>query len=114
MIHKQRRYRVTVVDSVHELARMLTRHTWCACSGFRLAGTSLVFLNDAFSADGAQEYAVFNVEKPGQLESITFSWCTEQEAQNAIARLKDAPPEPFSPEPCPSLEHPAGACSRCA
>lgn len=45
----------------------------------------LFFLNDSFSEDGAQEYAV--VRNGRQIESITFSWCSRAEAHNHIDYL---------------------------
>ena len=59
MIHTKRRWMVSVVDSPQTLAEMLTDRTWTLCSGFTVAGhEEYLFLNDAFHADGAQEYAV--------------------------------------------------------
>lgn len=57
MLHKNRRWCVTPVASAEELAEKLTEMTWCGCSGFRLGG--YLWLNDATSPDGAQEFAVY-------------------------------------------------------
>ena len=66
------------------LARFLTQQTWTLCQAFAIG--DLVFLNDSTSEDGASEWAV---HKDGQqLESITFSWCTEEEALSYIQRLQ--------------------------
>jgi hypothetical protein len=77
MMHSKRRWSVVRVSSAEDLARILTETTWCCCCGFELAG--YLFLNDATSADGAQEYAVVKRGADGeawrQVESITFSWC---------------------------------------
>ena len=56
MLHKNRLWSICQVDDPQELARMLTEHAWCLCTGFQIAG--YLFLNDATSEDGAQEYAV--------------------------------------------------------
>jgi len=71
MIHTKRRYCVRKVSSSADLAEELTRCTWSLCTGFSLRG--YLFLNDSFSEDSAQEYAV--ISNGRQVESITFSWC---------------------------------------
>ncbi len=73
------------VASAEELAEKLTSMTWCCCTAFRVAGhPRYVWLNDATSADGAQEYAACRLtdqaDKVIQLESITFSWCDYEQA----------------------------------
>ena len=86
MMHR-RRWCVSEVKDAEELARLLTERTWTLCSGFELAG--YLFLNDSTSEDGAQEYAV--VKRPRdagalfiQVESITFGWCSAEEALGYI------------------------------
>lgn len=76
MIHDTRVYSVRVVSSAEELAELLTESSWTLCTGFELSG--LVFLNDSFSEDGAQEWAVFRNSQ--QVESVTFSWCSKERA----------------------------------
>jgi hypothetical protein len=83
MVHKNRKYTVVRIETAKELAHKLTQYTWCGCNGF-LYG-DMAFLNDSFSADGAQEYAVFR--NGNQIESITFGWCTEEEALGFINQL---------------------------
>ena len=58
MMNDQRAYRIVDVTTAKELAENLSTpgRTWCLCTAFRYKG--LLFLNDAFSEDGAQEYAV--------------------------------------------------------
>lgn len=56
MIHHHRIFCVTAVDSLDELVEKLTQHTWTLYTGFRHG--NFLLLNDAFSEDGAQEYAV--------------------------------------------------------
>ena len=76
MLHQNRMFGVIAVQSVGELVENLTEHTWTLCTGFSLEG--LLFLNDSFSEDGAQEYAV--VRDGRQIESLTVSWMSRAEA----------------------------------
>jgi hypothetical protein len=49
-----------------------------------------VFLNDATSEDGAQEYGALKVTGEGrfvQVESITFSWCSQERALEHIGAV---------------------------
>jgi hypothetical protein len=93
MMHNNRRWSLTEVVSASVLATMLTTRTWTLCSGFFVKGhADYLFLNDATHEDGAGEYAVLKKLPDGrflQIESITFSWCTEVDAlkhiQNALA-----------------------------
>ena len=68
MVHVKRRYHVREVATAEELAGELTRTTWSLCAGFALKG--YLFLNDSFTEDSAQEYAV--IIEGLQVESITF------------------------------------------
>jgi hypothetical protein len=77
VIHTKRRFLIKKVSSVEELAEDLTRCTWTLCTGFELEG--YLFLNDAFSEDSAQEYAV--IKDGRQVESITFGWCSREQAE---------------------------------
>ena len=85
MIHNKRKYNVDRVDSAAELAEKLKQCTWCLCTGFELEG--YLFLNDSFTEDSAQEYAV--IRDGRQLESITFSWCTPEDALAHIKAVLD-------------------------
>jgi hypothetical protein len=85
MMHTRRRFVVFEVASAEDLAEKLTQHSWCGCNAFRLG--ELLFLNDSTSPDGAQEFAV--VRGGRQIETITFSWCTEAEARGYIQQLQD-------------------------
>jgi hypothetical protein len=85
MLHENRAWRVIDVDSAESLALKLTDHIWCGCTAFRLG--EYYWLNDATSPDGAQEYAVVKrtvSHKFIQIESITFSWCDFERAQQFI------------------------------
>jgi len=78
MMNKNRRWRITDVATLEELAEKLIHHSWCLCTGFRvivggLGGRDeLLALNDAFSEDGAQEFAI--LRNGVQVESLTASW----------------------------------------
>jgi hypothetical protein len=88
MIHTNRTFQLAEdLTDIAALADTLTQHTWTLCTGFRLtvdpAAPPLLFLNDSFSEDSAQEYAV--IRDGRQIESITFSWCSRAEASDHIA-----------------------------
>ncbi len=101
MFHSKRRWCVAPVENAEVLAEKLTEHTWTLCTAFQLGGPacpcpsdrraagSYLFLNDATSEDGAQEYAVLKVAKAAyiQIESITFSWCTRERALELIRQV---------------------------
>ena len=71
MIHTKRRYCITTVNTPEELHTWLVDSPMTLCTGFRLRET--LWLNDSFSENGAQEYAV--IQHGRQIESITVSWC---------------------------------------
>ena len=82
-MHKKRRWHVAVVESAEVLAAKLGEHTWTLCTGFQLG--NYIFLNDATHEDGAAEFGVFRADDLGtQLESITFSWCSHEQALKHI------------------------------
>jgi len=83
MIHGKRTFHVGAVATPEELAEKLTGSTWTLCTGFELDG--VLFLNDSFSEDSAQEYAV--IEDGHQVESITFSWCDRPQAEQHIRTI---------------------------
>ncbi len=89
MLYADRRFCVTSEDDAEQLAHKLTARTWTGCTGFRHA--DYLFLNDSFSSDGAQEFAVFkNPESGGrlvQIESITFGWMDVDEALIVIRNI---------------------------
>lgn len=90
MLHLHRRWAVIDCDSAAALAKAVTAHTWTRCTAFRVTGTAYVFVNDAFTEDGAQEYGVLKALGDGryvQVESITFSWCSAVHAYRHIQRV---------------------------
>ncbi len=89
MMHERRRWCVSPVATPQDLAHMLTGRTWTLCSGFCVQGhDNYLFLNDATHEDGALEIAVVRIGGPSswiQIESITFSWATREEALQYIS-----------------------------
>lgn len=101
MMHNNRRWGLTEVESAEKLAKMLTRNSQTLCSAFFVEGhDKYVFLNDATSEDGALEMAVVMRHPSGsyvQVESITFSWCNPTEA---LAYIEDALAGKFDANEC--------------
>ena len=89
MLHSKRIWSLTAVESQEVLAHKLTQFTWTGCSAMELQG--YLFANDATSPEGAQEYGVLRPHGNGrelvQIESITFSWCTEARALELIQEI---------------------------
>ncbi len=117
MIHDTRRFSVLDIATPEALAKTLTKRTLCGCNGFRLSGPfDLLFLNDSFSEDGAQEYAV--VKDGRQIESLTCSWMSEAELLSCIQQLQAGTlGNDYDYGPCtPVIEPPAvhGRCGLCA
>jgi len=88
MMHERRRWCVAPVATAEELAEMLVTRTWCLCAAFYIrAFPQYVFLNDSTSEDEAGEFGcvlVKGLDEWVQIESVTFSWCTVEEALAAI------------------------------
>lgn len=87
MLHSRRVWAIAPAQSAQWLAEQVTQYTWCGCNGFELSG--YLFVNDATSADGAQEYGVLRRYGEGyvQIESLTFSWMTIERALSIIRRV---------------------------
>ena len=97
-MYRNRRWGVGPVATSEELAKKLTQQTWTLCTGFYVHGhEDYLFLCDATHEDAAAVYAIVRgrIGSPEyvQLESITFSWCSESRAlefiQQAIAGQMD-------------------------
>ena len=84
MLHKKRVWCIANATDAEALARDLKR-AWTLCTGFRLGG--YLFLNDSTSEDAVQEYAVVREEDLKQVESITFGWCS---LENALQYVQEA------------------------
>jgi len=90
MYHETRRWSVQPVSSAEELADKLLNHSWCGCCGFEWDG--FLWLNDSTSSDAAQEYAVVRKlvdrsDEYRQVESITVSWCNQQQLLEHIRQI---------------------------
>ena len=87
MFHSKRKWSVAKAESAEWLAEQLTQYTWCSCNGFELNG--YLFVNDATSPDGAQEYAALKPDgdRYVQVESLTFSWMDQPKALDIIRRV---------------------------
>ena len=77
-----RTWSVKEVETLDELASLVSGNIWTLCTGFSVEGfPQYLFLNVSTCEDGAQEYAVIKgaLEKPEheQIESFTFGWCNE-------------------------------------
>ncbi len=87
MLHSKRIWSIAPAENAASLAEQLTQFTWCGCNGFSLGG--YLFVNDATSADGGQEFGVL-IQRGGhyvQIESLTFSWMNETQAADIIRRV---------------------------
>lgn len=84
MMHFNRVWSVREIASADELAEKLSSLTWCCCQAFSIG--NYLWLNDATSEDGAQEYAVLKREGDRliQIESITMSWMNRAEILDCI------------------------------
>ena len=120
-MHANRRWCVGPVESTGQLAGWLTERTWTLCTAFAIGG--YLFLNDATSEDGAQEYAVVKTparagEPYRQVGSITMGWCSKDRAlayiEDALAGRMDG--EDFVRSVSPRLRSPSGhgRCAHCA
>jgi len=85
-------------------------------------GDSYLWLNDATSPDGAQEFSVVKKAgpngRPWQVESITVSWCDYAELLAYVERTLRGEDDQndFAHEVAPALQTPAehGRCCHCA
>jgi hypothetical protein len=89
MLHSQRDWYLQAIGCPENLAYKLAHCTWTGCTAFELE--DYIFANDATCADGAQEYAILKPSHDGsslvQIESITFSWCSEERALEMIREI---------------------------
>lgn len=110
MIHTKRFYQVSTQPSIEALADELTRvSTWTLCSAFEAEGLTL--FNDAFSEDGAQEYAVFRGDE--QIESLTVSWMSKEQLLETLRMLAAGGGVHYATGR-PSTEHGGERCMFCA
>lgn len=88
-MHRRRCWGVGPVATARDLAKKLTQQTWTLCTGFYVQGhEGYLFLCDATHEDAAAEYAIVRGRVGSseyvQLESVTFSWCSESRALEFI------------------------------
>ena len=78
MIHKDRTFNIKTCSADEMIADFQHTRSWTLCSGWRVGDT--LYLNDSFSEDGAQEYAVIRVmpDSAIQFDSVTFGWMTPE------------------------------------
>jgi hypothetical protein len=112
MLHTHRRWRITDVHEPADLAEFLTQRTWTTCTAFRHDG--LIFANDAFGPDGAQEYAVVREHDSVQVESWTCSWMTTERCLYLILQLLASDRRTSFETPVAIRHHAPGACGACA
>jgi len=89
MLHKERNWYLQSIGGPEILAHKLVHCSWTGCTAFELKG--YIFANDAFSSDGAQEYSILKPSADGmslvEIESVTFSWCSEERALELIREI---------------------------
>lgn len=92
MIHRNRRYCITPKGTVHALALALAKGNWTMCTGFSVEGGRLVALNDSFTPDSIQEFAILLRGTDGgyrQVESLTCSWMKSPGIERLLRDLLD-------------------------
>ena len=110
MIHHQRKFAVTVIESIEELVRKLTQYTWTLCTCLEYQG--LFLANDSFSEDGAQEYAVYKDGR--QIESLTVSWMSPTELREVVEGLLRGDYDELEFRPLHPLQTELASEHRCA
>lgn len=123
MFHSSRMWCVSEVESVAELARMLTNSTWTLCAGFVITGHSdYLWLNDALSEDSAVEIAVVKHDHSTghhlQIETLTVSWMERERVAEVFESIVKGQYDnnEFVHRVFPLLETPEqhGRCPLCA
>ena len=91
MIHMDRVFNVKTCSAEEMIADFEHTRSWTLCSAWRVGDT--LYLNDSFSEDGAQEYAVVRIQSDGQqaqFESVTFGWMSAEEIARFIRETWNA------------------------
>jgi hypothetical protein len=122
MMHAQRRWGLSEVESAAALAKMLSGQTWTLCSAFFVSGhPEYLFLNDATHEDGAGEYGVAKRLADGKFRASgvnSFSWCNELKAREYIesALTGQFDGSDFAQPVTPKIDLPGqhGRCHLCA
>lgn len=113
MMHDKRTFSIAPQTTPEALADLLTAGTQLLCSGFEVG--DLLLLNDSFSENGAQEYAV--IRNGRQIESLTASWMTYERLLGCLEALLTGPYKDFidmGPATPPLDRSPDHRCPRCA
>lgn len=109
MIHATRVYGLAHLPTLEAMVDEITRvSTWTLCSAFEAEGLTL--FNDAFSENGAQEYAVFRGEE--QVESLTVSWMTPARLLGVLREVAAGGGVSMG-HGRPSTDHQPGGCAFC-
>jgi len=74
---------VAPIEDLDVLVDKLKEYSWTLCTGFQYQ--SLLLLNDSFSEDSLQEYAV--VRNGVQIESLTVSWYNPERLKEDLTTL---------------------------
>ncbi len=86
MLHRNRIWSLQSIGTRELLAYKLAHLSWTSCQAFGLEG--YIFANDSTDPEGSQEYAVLkaygNSSHLVQIESVTFSWCSEQRSLDLV------------------------------
>jgi hypothetical protein len=91
MLHKSRVWGEPVETDLDTFAKQVTTRDWTVCTAWKVG--DYVFVNDASSGDGAQEYAVLIEDEDGQwfqVESWTCSWMTPDRVRELYAKLPES------------------------
>ncbi len=92
MMHDKRVWCVQEFDSVEAFANeLITTYATCMCHAAMILGhPDYIFLNDSTSEDAVQEWAIVKGGIDGtshrQIESLTVSWCDDEEIIESILR----------------------------
>ena len=119
-MHSRRIWSLAEVTA-EEAAEKLTTHDWTMCSGWRIRDTKLALLNDSTSPDALQEYSIVRIEtetpeaiRGQQLDSLTVSWCNEEEILKYIGKYAKETSEVFYGPVTANLHLPTQSCGACA
>lgn len=99
MVHKGRTFCIVGKHTPNSFAEEIKSvSTWTLCTGFQVG--AYLWVNDSFTEDSAQEYAVIKMEKDErgkdgvgevigrQVESVTVSWCTIQRLEEIVREIE--------------------------
>lgn len=118
MLHPDRVWCLTQVDSCEDLASKLTEYSWTCCTAFALQ--NYLWLNDSPCAGELEEYAVVKRASPAgpmlYIARVDFEWCSYQATFSTIRQTLRGKldSQRIAELVSPHLEIPAEhACSHC-